>query len=169
MPCRPRQYARSRRDDRSTERGRRCQVRRLKHAGGAWRPGAHRRRICEAFQRGQLQADKDHSNGHEDQFDRRSSFLGRACIIRNFAGPAAFRAPRITSRANPWHNHSALRLDSENTSKAILSIACRFNRPRLSWWISGAWPATEAAAPCGDFRWRMKCGLDMLTESLSAL
>jgi len=30
-----------------------------------------------------------------------------------------------------------------------------------------AWPAAEATAPCGDFRWRMKCGLDLLTESLS--
>ena len=30
-----------------------------------------------------------------------------------------------------------------------------------------SWPAAEAAAPCGDFRLRMKCGLDLLTESLS--
>ena len=29
------------------------------------------------------------------------------------------------------------------------------------------WPAAEAAAPCGDFRLRTKCGLDLLTESLS--
>ena len=82
--------ARSRKDDRSTERRRRRQVRRLKHAGGAWRSGAHRRRICEPFQRCQLQADKDHSNGHANQFDRRSSFLGRACIVRNFAVPLHF-------------------------------------------------------------------------------
>jgi hypothetical protein len=33
--------------------------------------------------------------------------------------------------------------------------------------IVGLWPAAEAAAPCGDFRLRMKCGLDLLTESLS--
>jgi len=62
---------------------------------------------------------------------------------------------RPGGRSRGIESSAAQNAPSRPTVRAFQAI---FTRPG---------PTAEAAAPCGDFRLRMKCGLDLLTESLS--
>ena len=62
---------------------------------------------------------------------------------------------RPGGRSRGIESSAAQNAPSRPTVRAFQAI---FTRPG---------PAAEAAAPCGDFRWRMKCGLDLLDSSLS--
>src|SRR4249919_1490250 len=62
---------------------------------------------------------------------------------------------RPGGRSRGIESSAAQNAPSRPTVRAFQAI---FTRPG---------PAAEAAAPCGDFSLRMKCGLDLLTESIS--